>query len=393
MRNQRQRRRLTSFRYYGTFRRLAWTLPICILLFVARASAQEEDRDLPQIETAASRTAADASLPKIATLLQGVTTQDLTVLGKALHTGEGEQAPAPGAPSNTITPIGGLNQESVPDVLLKWAAPDTSHGLQVAVAPDSQPLWNLYLLCWDGAHWRPSRLLTGVEDFLPAAIDLGPPVGRGLALVVREGKAQIAYPVIFQVKDHSAALLWDSLADESRYQPLLQGQVTFQSRAGTPAEMTVAGRANPGLLQVSPSGNRGFQARAVYRWDGKAFIPAKTEYSANPDYTIYRFISALHLHDYRSAYALVVPAEFLKSDSPMVDTFRHYIQDNLPEFLRNEVFEAPELPADSADEHMFVLSTPEKRYVYHPVFSNDGKFLLTGLTRAQAALPSEPFSP
>ena len=40
----------------------------------------------------------------------------------------------------------------------------------------------------------------------------------------------------------------------------------------------MTGRADPGFLQVEPKGHRGFQARAVYHWDGKAFIPAKTEY-------------------------------------------------------------------------------------------------------------------
>jgi hypothetical protein len=39
------------------------------------------------------------------------------------------------------------------------------------------------------------------------------------------------------------------------------------------------------------------------------------------------------------------------------------------------------------DDHLFVLSKPAMRYVYHPVFSSDGKFLLTGLTRMREALP------
>jgi hypothetical protein len=154
--------------------------------------------------------------------------------------------------------------------------------------------------------------------------------------------------------------------------------------------MIVTGRADPGLLQVAARGQRGFQARAVYHWDGKAFIPAKTEYSVNQDYTVYRFISALHLHDYRSAYALVVPAKFLAADSPTLDAFRQLIQDNWPEFLQDQVFEAPEPSAGAPDEHVFVLTKPDRRYVYHPVFSNDGKFLLIGLTRTQEALPAEP---
>jgi len=203
--------------------------------------------------------------------------------------------------------------------------------------------------------------------------------------VILDGDSPIPYPTIFQVKDHAAALLWDAQADDSRYQPLLQGRVSFTDHAGASAEMIVTGRADPGFLQVDRRGQRGFQARAVYHWSGTAFVPAKTEYSANQDYTVYRFISALHLHDYASAYALVVPAKFLKVDSPTLDKFRHFIQDNWPEFLQNEVFAAPEPPAGSPDEHLFALSKPDKHFVYHPIFSSDGKFLLTGLTRTQEA--------
>jgi hypothetical protein len=54
------------------------------------------------------------------------------------------------------------------------------------------------------------------------------------------------------------------------------------------------------------------------------------------------------------------------------------------------VFEAPEPPAGAPDDHLFVLPKPDERFVYHPVFSSDGKFLLTGLTRTQEALPPEP---
>ena len=99
--------------------------------------------------------------------------------------------------------------------------------------------------------------------------------------------------------------------------------------------------------------------------------------------------AALHLHDYNSAYSLVVPAAFLKANLLTLDVFRHFIQENWPEFLENEVFEAPEQPAGSPDEHAFVLAKPGKRTVYHPVFSRDGQFLLTGLTRTQEMLSSE----
>jgi hypothetical protein len=354
-------------------------------MLAASACAQEEGQEPPPAETQATQTAPDALLPQITAALQGVTTRDVAALSKALHIGEKLEGAATGAPPNTLVAVGDLDGDGVPEMLLKWAIPDVFEGAEVTPAPDSRPLQSVYLLSWDGARWKASRLVTGVEDFTPILINLGPPVGRSLAVVIQEGDSQSAYPAIFQIKDHAATLLWDAQGDDSRYEPLLQGRVNFQDHADAPAEMIVTGRADPGLLQVKPRGRRGFQTRAVYHWDGKAFIPAKTEYFADQDYTVYRFISALHLHDYRSAYALVVPAEFLKADAPTLDSFRHFIQDNWPEFLQDEVFEAPEPPAGSPDEHLFVLPKPDRRYVYHPVFSSDGKFLLTGLTRTQEA--------
>lgn len=382
---QRHQHRPSHVQFSRAFRLWGLALPAILLMFAATTSAQEEGQEPPPAETPATQTLPDALLPQITAAIQGVTTPDVAALSKALHLGERVDATAPGAPPNTLAPVGDLDGDGVPKILLRWAIPDVLVGAEVAPAPDSRPLWGAYLLSWDGAHWKASRLLTGVENFIPLMINLGPPVGRSLAVVIQEGDSQTAYPAIFQVKDHTATLLWDAQADDSRYEPLLQGQVSFQDHAAAPAQMIVTGRADPGLLQVDRRGRRGFQARAVYRWDGKAFVPAKTEYSADQDYTVYRFISALHLHDYRSAYALVVSAKFLKSDSPTLDAFRHFIQDNWPEFLQNEVFAAPEPPAGSPDEHLFALSKPDKHFVYHPIFSSDGKFLLTGLTRTQEA--------
>jgi len=387
---QANQHRPSNLQFARAFRLWGLALPACLLLVAAYASAQEEGEEPPPVQTLATPTAPDALLPQITAAIQGVTTRDVAALSRALHIGERLEGTAPGAPPNTLAPVGDLDGDGVPEMLLKWAIPDVIVGAEVAPAPDSRPLWGVYLLSWDGAHWKASRLLTGVEDFTPILINLGPPVGRGMAVVTQEGDSPIAYPAIFQVKDHAATLLWDAQADDSRYEPLLQGRVNFQDHEDAPAEMIVTGRADPGLLQVDPRGHRGFQARAVYHWDGKAFIPAKTEYFADQDYTVYRFISALHLHDFRSAYALVVPAKFLSADSATLDAFRHFIQDNWPEFLQDEVFEAPEPPAGSPDEHLFVLPKPDRRYVYHPVFSSDGKFLLTGLTRTQEALPPEP---
>jgi len=379
-----------SAKYLRAARPWALALPASLLIFAAIAPGQEEPPEPPPRVTQASPSLPDALLPQIAAAVQGVTTPDIAALRKALHIDERPQGTAPGTPLNVLTPVGDLDGDGVPELLLQWALPDVEAAADVAPAPDSHPLWGIYLLSWTGAHWKASRLLTGVEEFQPEAINPGPPVGRALAIVILEGDTQIPYPAIFQVKDHAAALLWDAQADDSRYEPLLQASVSFLDHKGAPTVMLVTGRADPGLLQVDQKGHRGFTARAFYRWSGTTFVPERTDYSANQDYTIYRFISALHLHDYASAYALVVPAKFLKMDSPTLDKFRQFIQDNWPEFLQDEIFAAPELPAGSPDEHIFVLSKPDKHYVYHPVFSRDGKFRLTGLTRALEQLPMEP---
>ena len=359
------------------------TIAVVILLLPAIAAAQE-NQEPPETEMPTAPASPDPLLPRISAALAGAATPDISVLSKVLDAWvKGEKA-APGVADIQLQPVGDLDGDGVPEALLQWAVPDASEGSEVAPAADSRPLWSLYLLSWDGAHWKASRVSAGVEEFTALSVDLGPPAGRCLAVVPRDPD-QTSYPTIFRVKDHAAVLLWDAQADDSRFEPLLQGQVTFRERAGAAAEMIVAGRADPGLLRVSPNGRRGFYARAVYRWDGKAFVPAKTEYTPNEDYTIYRFIAALHLHDYRSAYALVAPAEFLEGKPATLDAFRAYIQDHWPEFLADGVFEAPEPPAGSSDEHWFVLPQPDRRYVYHPAFSREGKFLLAGLSRVQEA--------
>ena len=363
----------------------SWGLVLLACLFVTSVLAQVEGPEPPPAETPASQTAPDPFLLRITAALAGVTTRDLAALAKALGAGKSSEGGSFGTPPNQLTPVGDLNADGVPDMLLRWAITEGTPGVESAPDPDSAPLWAVYLLSWDGARWKASRLLPEVEDFTPSVVNLGPSVGRSLALVVLAGGSQIAYPVLFQVKDHSASLLWDAQADDSRYTGPFQSQVSFRGHAATAAEMIVTGRVDPGFLQVDPHGRRGFQMHATYRWDGKAFVPVKTEYLAGPDYTIYRFISALHLHDYASAYALVDPPTFLKAGPRTLEAFRHFIQANWPEFLQDEVFQAPEPPAGSSDDHFFVLEKPDKHYVYHPAFSIDGRFLLTDLTRTQVA--------
>jgi hypothetical protein len=358
-------------------------------MFAAFAFAQEEGEEPTVPGARTSQVVQDALLPKISAALERVTTPDVAALSRALHIGQGLRGSVPSTPPNTLTSLGDLDGDGVPELLLKWAAPDVLEGVDVVPAADSSPLWNLYLLSWDGRRWKVSRLVMDVEDFSAAIINLGPLIGRGVALVVEVDDAQFAYPTVFQVKDHAATLLWDGQADDSRYEPLVQGRVEFVDHPNAPVEMVVTGRADPGLLQFKPKGHRGFQMRVLYHWDGQAFVPEKNECFPNQDYTVYRFIAALHLHDYRAAYGLVVPAKFLKANSPTLEAFHQFIENNWPEFLQDEIFEAPEPSAGSPDVNFFVLTKPGMRYVYHPEFSSDGKFLLTGLTRTQEALPAD----
>ena len=364
-------------------RRLGFVTVACILIFASAGVAQEEYKEPPFPEGRVSQPPPDTLMPQILAAIQGVAAPDLAALARALHIGKRPEDATTGAATQELLPIGDLDGDGVPEMLLKWPLPDDATSGEVAPAPDSSPLWSVYLLSWDGTHWRASRVATGIEQLVPSVINLGPSPGTCLALVTQEGDPQDIYPQVFQVKNHAAALLWDSQADDSRYQTLLQGRVSFENRRNAPAEMIVTGRADPGLLKVSPKGHRGFQARVIYRWDGKAFIPAKTEYTPGGDYTVYRFISALHLHDFASAYSEVVPGKFLQMDSPTVDAFRHFIESNWPEFLQDNVFDAPEPAAGSRDENIFVLHKADTVKVYHPDFSIDGKFLLTGLSSSR----------
>jgi len=205
---------------------------------------------------------------------------------------------------------------------------------------------------------------------------------REIALVLYAGASEIPYPSIFQIKDHAAALLWDGRAEESEYQGYANGKIEFRnSQAGAAPQMIVSGRADPGLLHFPNDSNRGFDVQSSYAWSGSGYVPLKTEYSANEDYTIYQFISALHLHDFRSAYALIDAPKFLKTDAPSVEIFRKLIEGSWPEFLDDQIFEASNPGSSGTNGFAFELTEGDKHYVYMPSFGNNSKHLLAGLER------------
>jgi hypothetical protein len=322
----------------------------------------------------------DQMLVAIRTALENLSRPDLAVLGQAFDTSVKKQIEASSESSPLeLIDLGDLDGDGVPEIALNvLLAGASQEDTQAQVSP--APLRELFLLSWDGTRWKASRLAAAAENLQFKVVRLGKGMGRGIAVVSVIGEGAAPYPAIFQLREHEAVLLWDSQVGDNRYNALEHGQIEFRDDARLEqTDMIVTGRADPGLLQFEPGGHRGFSARCLYHWDGQAYVPAGTEYSPGPDNSLYRFIAALHLRDFRSAYALIEPGQFLKTDAPSLEKFRQTIEQDWPEFLDDQVFQAREASAGSPDALAFEL--PDKHYVYRPTLSNDGKFLLTGLQR------------
>jgi hypothetical protein len=322
----------------------------------------------------------DEMLAGIQAILGNVPSPDLGVLAQAFDTTvkKQDEASSESSPVELIE-LGDLDGDGVPEVALKVLVTETSQeDTQEQASPPS--LRGLYLLSWDGTRWKASRLAAPAENIQFKVVRLGKSTGRCIAVVDFVGEEAVPYPAIFQLREHEAASLWDSQGGDNRYNALDHGQIEFQDNEKLDqTDMIVTGRADPGLLQFEPGGHRGFSARCVYHWDGQAYVPAPTEYLPGPDNTLYRFIAALHLRDFRSAYALVDPGKFLKTDAPSLEKFRQMIEENWREFLDDQIFQAREASAGSPNALAFEL--PEKHYVYLPTLSHDGRFLLIGLER------------
>jgi hypothetical protein len=329
---------------------------------------------------------ADEMLAEIQAVLATVSTPDLGVLGEAFDTTVKKQDEAASESSAVeLVELGDLDGDGVPEVALKWPILETSQ--EDSQGQASPPFSRgLYLLSWDRTRWKASPLAAPTENPQFKVVRLGKATGRCIAVVNVVGEEAVPYPVIFQLRDHEASVLWDSQGEDNRYNGFAHGQIEFRDDGKLDqTDMIVVGRADPGLLQFPRGGHRGFSARCVYHWDGQAYIPNRTEYAAGPDYTLYRFIAALHLHDFRSAYALIDPGRFLQTDAPSLEKFRSMIEETWPEFLDDKVFQAREAKLDSRDAWAFEL--PAKHYVYRPTLSNDGRFLLIALER-KVEMPS-----
>ena len=341
---------------------------------------QEPAKTGPEASQSSGTEQQDEMLAAIRAALENVSTPDLGALGQAFDTTVKKPDEAPGGPSPIeLIELGDLDGDGVPEIALEAGAAEAAQ--ENAQEQASPATWRgLYLVSWDGSHWKASSLTVSGQDFQFKVVRLGKTAGRCIAVVNKIGEGALPFPAIYQLREHEAVLLWDSQAGDNRYNALAHGQIEFQDNAKLDqTDMVVTGRADPGLLQFDPEGQRGFSAKCIYHWDGEAYVPAQTEYAPGPDNNLYRFIAALHLRDFRSAYALIDPGKFLNTDAPSLEQFRRMIETHWPEFLDDQVFQAREAKAGSPDALAFEL--PDKHYVYWPTLSNDGKFLLTGLER------------
>lgn len=316
--------------------------------------------------------------------LEHVSTPNLQVLASAL----GITAPEIGSEAfGTVEVgmevIGNLDGDKVPEVAVNWKPPE--HGGNGS--SPSEP--SLYLLSWNGKAWQASHL-TNVEnafelEVLPGA--QGP--ARFIAVVVFQGITAAPYPIIFQFRDHAARKLWDGRSDSSLYTGYDYGAVQFKKSAGEGVpEMIASGRADPGLLvfpKRSEINGRGFQETTLYAWKDNAYVPVRTEFTPNKDYTLYRFIAALHLHNFPAAYSLINPQQFLKTDKPSLKVFHERIEKDWPEFLDDKIFHVP-VTSGELGNHAFTLTLQSgKTYVYLPSFTASPAYLLTGLERKESS--------
>lgn len=276
----------------------------------------------------------------------------------------------------------GLGDQTVA-AAVKWRPADQNQKAK----PEAEP--GLFLLSWNGERWLASYL-TPATDAL--TLQVLPVTGNAeplFAVIIFRGVAATPYPVIFRFGNHRASLFWDGRSDFSLYTGYDYGSVQFEKAAsGIVPTMVATGRADPGLLVFPTSeakSGRGFQAATVYAWQNSGYRPVRTEYTHNRDYTLYRFIAALHLHDFKAAYSLIEPKQFLKTNKPSLDLFRKQIQHVWPEFTDDRIFEVPAGPETASENHIFILRLGHgKANVYHPTFTSGPAYRLTGLKRTKA---------
>lgn len=337
-----------------------------------------DGQSAPQTPPDAAAAQEDSDLAQVQAEVKAVHAPDAHALAKALGIDPAASGGnAADSPASSLQDLGDLDGSGVSEFALKWMPP-------LKADANELPTWQLTLLAWDGADWRASRIKTGFEPYELQVLSSLIPGSRQIALVIYLGARAIPYPAIYQIKDHAAALVWDGHSDESLYEGFAQGRIEFRnSDEGATPVMIASGRADPGLLHFPKGSPRGFDVQTIYVWDGRGFTPKRTQYQANEDYKIYQFISALHLHDYRAAYALIDPPKFLKTGAPSLEMFRRKIQASWPEFLDDQIFEIPEANPATPNGLAFELNNndEDQHYIYAPSFGAGSKLLITGLER------------
>jgi hypothetical protein len=337
----------------------------------------------PQTETAPEQGAATTmtSLAAIQKAIAGVHSPGLQALAGALGLSSGQVGQQAFEDSTVgMEAISGLGQGGISAVAVKWQLSD-----QGRPAKDEP---KLYLLSWDGVGWQASYLLEAPDALTLEVLQMEGGMAQLFAVVIYRGATAFPYPVIFRLQDHHASLVWDGRSDSTSYTGYTFGSIEFEKVGeGNAPVMIAAGQADPGLLIFPASQEqtgRGFQVATAYVWKNDAYVPLRTEYTQNRDYLLYSFIRALHLHDFKTAYALIDPAQFLKAKKPTLELFRKTIQNSWPEFIDDRIFEVPVAarPEIDPEDHVFILRLGDGRMNgYRPTFTAVPEYRLTGLER------------
>lgn len=348
---------------------------------LASISYFQSEAGIPQVREPESGRASDAGLAAIRRALKTVETPNFKSVAKSLGLTISKIGKGPFESSDVgMEVVGDLDGDGVPELALKGKATLQARGESVPFAEA------LYFLSWDGQAWRVSDLGSFDGAFTLEALPGMDPADRLIAVIVFQDATLMPYPIIYRYRAHTASLAWDSRLESSSYTGYDYGSVRFKGVGeGSAPEMMVSGRADPGLLvfpRVPDANGRGFRVASLYFWRHNAYVPLRTEYEPCEDYTEYRFIRALHLRDFHSAYSLVEPRKFLKTSKPSLEFFRKRVQEQWPEFLDDRIFRVPLHPKGKPGGHLFALTVKEgDTYLYHPTFTPGPKYLLTGLER------------
>ena len=357
----------------GQTQTFAAVLPASIL---AQATA-------PQTELAAKQGTATstAALAAIQKAIAGVHSPGLQLLAGALGLSSGQVGQQAFEDSTDgMEPISGLGHGAISAVAVKWQP--------VGQRQPAKDEPKLFLLSWDGVDWQASYLMEAADALTVEVLATEGSAAPLFAVVIYRGATAVPYPIIFRLQDHHASLVWDGRSDSTSYAGYTFGSVQFEKAGeGNVPVMIAAGQADPGLLVFPASQEqtgRGFQVATAYVWKNDAYIPLRTEYTHNQDYVLYSFIAALHLHDFKTAYSLIDPGQFLNTKKPTLELFRETIRNVWPEFIDDHIFEIPVAarPEIDPEDHIFILRLGDGRMNgYRPTFTAGPDYRLTGLKR------------